>query len=80
MESDKDHIHLMIGATHDISPLQIAKKLKGKATIEIWKLNPQLSKTFWKEHTFWSDGTFVCTIGNASMETIRRYIEEQGKC
>ncbi|GAC1354668.1 MAG: hypothetical protein NVSMB38_33610 [Ktedonobacteraceae bacterium] len=33
---------------------------------------------FWKERTFWSDGYFYCTIGNASQETIRHYIESQG--
>ena len=33
---------------------------------------------FWKEHTFWSDGYFVCSIGEASSETVRRYIKNQG--
>ncbi|MBC7010447.1 transposase, partial [Pseudoalteromonas sp. BZK2] len=26
----------------------------------------------------WSDGYFVCSVGNASAETIRKYIQEQG--
>jgi len=37
-----------------------------------------LKKQFWKENTFWSDGYFVCSTGNANMETIKKYIEEQG--
>jgi len=37
-----------------------------------------LSKQFWKEHNFWSDGFFACSIGEANPETIRRYIENQG--
>lgn len=37
-----------------------------------------LKKEFWKEHTFWSDGYFVCSIGEANPETIRKYIENQG--
>jgi len=32
----------------------------------------------WKEHTFWSDGYFVASIGNANEKTIQKYIEEQG--
>jgi len=28
--------------------------------------------------TFWSDGYFVCSTGDANMETIKKYIEEQG--
>ena len=35
-------------------------------------------RTFWKEHTFWSDGYFVCSIGEASPETVRQYILSQG--
>jgi putative transposase len=32
-------------------------------------------KHFWKERTLWSDGYFVSTIGNASEDTIKKYIE-----
>jgi putative transposase len=28
--------------------------------------------------TFWSDGYFVCSIGNVSKEVIEKYIQEQG--
>lgn len=30
-----------------------------------------------KERTFWSDGYFVCYIGEASAETIQKYIMSQ---
>ncbi|MCK9441168.1 MAG: transposase [Methanothrix sp.] len=33
---------------------------------------------FWKEHTFWSDGYFVSTIGNVSEQTLQKYINDQG--
>ena len=37
-----------------------------------------LSKQFWKECTFWGDGYFVCSIGEANPDTVRKYIEKQG--
>jgi REP element-mobilizing transposase RayT len=43
-----------------------------------WKEFPQLKHQFWKDKTCWSDGYFVCSVGNASAETIRKYIQEQG--
>jgi putative transposase len=46
--------------------------------VKIWKLHPELDKYFWKEKTFWSDGYFCCSIGNASIETVIKYIESQG--
>ena len=37
-----------------------------------------LTKQFWKEHTFCIDGYFVCSIGEANPNTVRKYIENQG--
>jgi putative transposase len=39
---------------------------------------PQLKKHFWVKHTFWSDGYFVCSTGDANTDTIKKYIESQG--
>ena len=79
MKTDKDHIHLLVSYPPKISISSIVRKLKQESTIILWKYFPvYLSKHFWNEHTFWSDGYFACSIGEASPETIRRYIENQG--
>ena len=79
MEVDVDHIHLLINSVPKLSPLSIVKKLKQISTHRIWINNKiLLHKHFWKEHTFWSDGYFISSIGNASEDTIRKYIESQG--
>jgi len=79
MERDNDHIHFLIRYIPRLSITSIVRKLKQESTIAIWqKHNPILSKNFWKEHTFWSDGYFVCSIGEASPDTIRDYILSQG--
>lgn len=79
VESDGDHIHVLVDAPPTLSPMSIATRLKSQSTYHIWKsFATFLSRHFWKEHTFWSDGYFVCTTGDASLETIRKYIEEQG--
>jgi len=78
-ESDIDHIHFLIRYIPRLSVTSIVRKLKHESTIAIWKLHKNiLSKNFWKEHTFWSDGYFVCSIGEASPETVRQYILSQG--
>jgi putative transposase len=79
METDKDHVHLLVQTEPKISPLQIVRKLKQQSVFHLWKeFEKELKKEFWKERTFWSDGYFVCSIGNVSEKTIRRYIDEQG--
>jgi len=78
-ESDIDHIHFLIRYIPRLSVTSIVRKLKQESTVAIWKRQKNiLSKNFWKEHTFWSDGYFVCSIGEASPETVRQYILSQG--
>ena len=79
METDIDHIHLIMDYKPSISISSIVRKLKQESTYWIWRLHPYiLNYHFWKEKRFWSDGYFACSIGEASTDTIRRYIESQG--
>jgi len=79
MEVDKDHIHIMVNANPNVSATQIIRRIKQNTTFLIWnEFNDYLKKHYWKEKTFWSDGYFVSSIGNASEDTIRRYIDNQG--
>lgn len=79
METDTDHIHMMISYPPTISVTSIVRKLKQISTYRLWKIfENDLKKHFWREHTFWSDGYFACSIGNASEDTVRHYIEAQG--
>lgn len=78
MESDVDHIHMMLSYKPKHSLTKIVNKLKQISTFRIWKQHwYALSKEFWKEQTFWSDGYFVCSIWDANDETVRSYIENQ---
>ncbi len=79
-ESGLDHIHFLIRYIPRVSITSIVRKLKQESTYYISR-SPHRSflfKHFWKEHTFWSDGYFVCSIGEASPDTIREYILNQG--
>ena len=79
MEVDIDHIHFLIKSKPKYSISQIIRRLKKNSTIQAWKYyNNILKNYFWKEKTFWSDGYFLCTIGNISKETIQEYIQNQG--
>jgi len=79
MQTDKDHIHLLLDVDPTVAPVMIVNRLKSISTNRIWKRHEAYLKDhFWKERTFWSDGYFVCSTGNANQETIRKYIEEQG--
>ncbi len=79
MESDIDHIHIMLQHIPRVSISSIVNRIKSITTHRIWeKHSNYLQKQFWKEKTFWSDGYFVCSVGEASPETIQNYIANQG--
>ena len=77
MEVDVDHIHMLIDFVPQISISQIVRLLKQRTAVKIWQV-VDLRTYFWKERTFWSGGYFVCSTGQASEDTIRKYIENQG--
>ena len=78
-ETDKDHIHLMIQYIPRVSISSIVNRLKSITTYHLWQnYRLFLKHHFLKENTFWTDGYFVCSIGEASPETIQKYIQNQG--
>ena len=53
--------------------------LKQYSTYQMWKFHKSyLTTQFWKRHILWSDGYFVCSIGQISQEIIEKYIQNQG--
>ena len=65
METDKDHIHYMIETEPTMFISKIVNLMKSYTTYHIGERYPNyLRKHFWKEHTFWTDGYFACSVGN----------------
>lgn len=78
IETDQDHVHMMIDFTPGETVQNIVKQLKSYTVFHIWNSHPELEHQFWKQKMFWSNGYFACSIGDASRETIQHYIETQG--
>lgn len=79
METDKDHIHILLQYNPTDSIKNIVSLLKQKSTYMAWiNYNNILKRCYWKEHTLWSDGYFAASIGIVSQTIIERYIENQG--
>jgi putative transposase len=79
METDRDHVHFLIRYIPGLSIAQIVRRLKQESTRQLGLLHPSLlRKQFWYQRILWSDGYFACSIGEASPETVRKYILSQG--
>lgn len=79
METDKDHIHILLEYDTTERVCDIIRILKQRTTHYLWiRYRPFLQKHYWKKNIFWSDGYFACSIGEVSSATIQKYIESQG--
>ena len=79
MEADRNHIHILLDYCPDVSISLIVKQLKQYSTYQMWKYHAwYLKQEFWKHQSLWSDGYFVCSIGQVSQSIIEQYIRNQG--
>ena len=79
METDKDHVHILLEYSPKVSVSDIVKQLKQYSTYQMWEHHGKyLSKQYWKHQILWSDGYFACSIGQISQEIIEKYIQNQG--
>ena len=79
METDKDHVHILLRYDPKTSVSDIVKRLKQYSTYQMWDYNEEyLSKHYWKRRILWSNGYFACSIGQISQKTIEKYIQNQG--
>ncbi len=73
LEVMPDHVHLFLEVDPTFSPSTIIKRIKGRASHHLRKEYPHLLKL----PTLWTPSYFCATTGNASTETIKKYIENQ---
>ena len=79
METDKDHIHILLEYDATECICDIISIIKQRTTRWLWiRYGNIITKQYWKKHIFWSDGYFACSIGEVSSATIEKYIAEQG--
>ena len=79
METDKDHIHYMIETIPNMNLSDFVRTMKSYTAFHVnKKYRTYIKHYLWKENTFWTDGYFICSVGNVSEQTLKEYIENQG--
>ncbi|MGG3886351.1 IS200/IS605 family transposase [Brevibacillus panacihumi] len=76
MESDCDHVHLLIDCNPQHSIPNIIKALKGVSARLLFKEFPQLKKKLWGGD-LWNPSYFVATVSEHTEAQIRQYIQNQ---
>ena len=76
IESDCDHVHLLIDCSPQHSIPNIIKALKGVSARLLFKEFPQLKKKLWGG-SLWNPSYFVATVSEHTEAQIRQYIQNQ---
>ena len=78
VNTDKDHMHILLSIPPKMSVSDVVKAIKAKTGLCMRRKFPFLDKVYWDSSGIWSRGYFVSTVG-ISESTIRKYIEMQGR-
>ncbi len=74
---EHDHIHIMVSVHPKLAVSNLVSKLKGKSSYflrkEFWS---EIKPMLWGKH-FWSPSYCCVSVGGASLETVKAYIENQ---
>jgi len=74
LEVMSDHVHCLIQIDPDYPIPSVLNILKGKSSTEMKNRFPELRKRL---PTLWTRAKFIATVGSVSLETVKRYIENQ---
>ena len=74
METDVDHIHLLVEVDPQFGINKLVRLLKGRTSRMLRDEFPHLKKRL---PTLWTNSYFVATVGGAPLEIIKQYIENQ---
>jgi putative transposase len=79
LEVPTDHIHMVVRSEPKASPSSVMQIIKSISAREFFRLHPEIKKQYFWGGKLWTQSYFVETIGNASEEVIRKYVQDQLK-
>jgi len=69
-----DHVHMILDVNPKIGIYTIVSKIKGYTSKILREEFPELKR---KLPTLWTHSRFISSVGNVSLEVVKKYIENQ---
>ena len=75
---DKDHVHMLIELPPQAAPSVVVCVLKTQTARNVRaRFKEEITPYLWGD-AFWSESYFICTTGGATIDVVKRYVENQG--
>jgi putative transposase len=75
---EEDHIHMLLRYPPTVVLSSVVAALKSKSASAVLD---RFGSVYYGKHlrTFWSSGFFLCSVGGATLEILKAYIENQDR-
>ena len=70
-----DHVHAVVALKPTMTIAKALNLFKGSSSHALFNLEPKFRLRYWGG-SFWSRGSFYRSVGDADLETVRRYVRE----
>ena len=77
LEIPTDHIHMVVRSEPKTSPSQVMQVIKSISAREFFRMYPDVKKWYFWGSKLWTQSYYVETIGAATEESIRNYVQNQ---
>ncbi|MCZ9634975.1 IS200/IS605 family transposase [Rhodococcus sp. BH5] len=74
LETMPDHVHLLVSCDPQYGIHRLVKQIKGRSSRLLRQEFPTLKSRI---PTLWTNSYFVATVGGATLEVIKEYVENQ---
>jgi putative transposase len=74
MEVMPDHVHVLIECDPQFGIHRVVKRMKGRSSHDLRQKSAWLKSRL---PTIWTNSDFVATVGSVSLDTVKKYIENQ---
>ena len=74
LETMPDHVHLLVSVDPQYGVHRLVKQVKGRSSRLLRQEFPTLKSRL---PTLWTNSYFVATVGGATLEVVKRYVENQ---
>jgi len=74
LETMPDHVHLLVSCDPQYGIHRLVKQIKGRSSRLLRDEFPYLKS---RMPTLWTNSYFVATVGGATLEVVKRYVENQ---
>ena len=77
---EEDHVHMYVSIPVVLAIPMIVQTLKGRTSFKLRReFDKHIRRYYWGKKALWAVGYFVATVGEVTHDTIKKYVENQGK-